>query len=88
MIMTRPPGERFAQIPIGRTGHTVDVIRAPGLWALTYRGEFVNLCKKSLYVSTIKYTRTTWTNEATAHSQAAKYNAWDKSQDFGVIQLL
>ena len=86
--MNRPAQARLSDVWAQTDTQNFEVLKPDGLWVLTYRGEFVNICKTSRVSNGIKYPRTTWTTESVAHSQCEKYNAWSRTQDFGILRLL
>jgi hypothetical protein len=87
--MARPSAELIDRINVDDF-LTIEILTAPGLWAVLHKGRAVNLKRLRLTVQgdDFKYMRTTYASAAPANNLAKKLNEYFMCDDFTVVKVL
>jgi hypothetical protein len=87
--MARPSAELINRINVDDF-LTIEILTAPGLWAVLYKGQAINLKRLRLTVTgdDFKYQRTTYASPSPANNLADKLNEYFMCNDFTVVKVL
>jgi hypothetical protein len=87
--MARPKAELIDRINVDDF-LTIEILTAPGLWAVLYKAQAINLKRLRLTVQgdDFKYMRTTYVSAAPANNLAKKLNEYFMCDDFTVVKVL
>jgi hypothetical protein len=87
--MARPSAELIDRINVDDF-LTIEILTAPGLWAVLYKAQPINLKKLRLNVAgeDFKYMRTTYVSPSPANNLAKKLNGYFMCNDFTVVKVL
>ena len=87
--MSRPKAELIDRINVDDF-LTIEILTAPGLWAVLYKQQAINLKRLRLTVQgdDFKYMRTTYVSAAPAKNLAKKLNEYFMCEDFTVVKVL
>ncbi len=87
--MARPKADLIDRINVDDY-MTIEILTAPGLWAVLYKKQAVNLKKLRITVhgEDFKYMRTTYVSPAPARNLAIKLNEYFMCDDFTVVKVL